>query len=589
VKALRQVGVTALRDARRLARRPAMLGIRLAISGLGLLVVLSVWQSLPSGLESAAFGYAGRELFTWWRALVFLSCWGLGPLVVALGIQEERDGGTLEMLALTQLTPYTLFVGVVSARVAWLGLVVLGSLPMLGVAIGLGGFGVGEVVYTAVHGVVGMGLLSAVAALFALSSRRPMLPAIAAWLWGFFLFSVLQIVLFMVLGVKQIDAGRFNPFVAGVMGQSGWPGVALLLLGSVGVARLGAVVLDIALSQDDDEEFGVLSPARWTLDRIRRMGWMGLLGSGLLISMNLLFYPRVWLHEYLWLLWWGSIELLTLVSAAVVSLLWAVDRLHGVGRRGKIRAAEAIRRSLSETRIGALPVYWRDRLVTGPTAGVATGVASVVLVLAAGVAWMGGGSGVSAVLTVWTLMAAIGVGVLVGVGGAIDEVRCGMWGLLSMSKVGPMRLVGEKLLATIRSMFPLLGVAWVIQRFAWGLDPLLGVRDLLVGVWVVLLVLWPTILALWIGLRAGPQWVWPAVMATGTIGTLCMVYGTSSGRSWGALLVPTGDAVVWLGWSDGIAPELLGSIVLYGGAVGVLWKLAARSLGEPRATPSGRC
>ena len=57
---------------------------------------------------------------------------------------EVRHGvgaQSLEMLALTELRTSALFAGVVVARTAAIALVVLGSVPVLGTAIGLGGFG----------------------------------------------------------------------------------------------------------------------------------------------------------------------------------------------------------------------------------------------------------------------------------------------------------------------------------------------------------------------------------------------------------------------------------------------------------------
>ncbi|MEZ4321201.1 MAG: hypothetical protein R3F61_27245 [Myxococcota bacterium] len=576
---LREISVVAMRDARRLARRPSTTVVRVGISAAGLGSVLLLWQTLPSGLEEAQLGRAGRDLFELWEALVLGSTWVLAPLAVALGVQEEREAGTLDMLALSGLGPHGLFAGVAVARTAALGLIVLGSVPVLGLALGLGGFGVDEILRTGFHAGTGMVLLSAVAGVFALVGRHPLVPAIATWTWAFVSYGLVHAVTSSLLGFRMRHTAGFNPFLAALDDQWGLQGGLLAAVTVLGVGVLGGAVLDISLSQDDDEDFGQLSPSRWALERAHRLAWFGLFASAFAVFVAFLLRLDDWLNSDVWRILGTSILSGIQTSVSGILLLWGIDRVHGLGRRNATRTAEALRRGLLEdTNVGRAPVYWRDRQFGGPSARMLGGLSMVGLALLTAVTLPSGAKATHEVLPTAGMLAAIATGVLPGVACAIEEVRGGSWTLLATTRISPVRMVLEKLGATARASLPVLVVtlvAWAAVRtqvtpraYEWGAcgpvsdDPGDLLRIAVTGVWVALQPLWMSALALGLAKRAGPRWVWPGLGLFGALWFVAADQITPWAPGWRALVLPFADGA-WHCDPRGFPAVLAYSTALY--------------------------
>ena len=247
----------------------------------GLFVLVAVlWADRIPTLEAVdrvALGRTGGMLF---RAFVGMQTVGLvaiTPILVASAVIEERDGGTLQLLALTRLSPGQILWGKVLSRVLLLELVVLGGLPFLAVCSSLGGFGPLDLVNVFVQSTTMICSLAAVSCFLGLYSTGPFRPAMQTWFWtigawwlGGLPHAALQL---------DLDAwATVSPAVA-MFNARGWqilgPPTAQLPV-AAGVLIFAGAGLRAMLSGADDAQdgFGSLSQEFAGLRRVRRsMAW----------------------------------------------------------------------------------------------------------------------------------------------------------------------------------------------------------------------------------------------------------------------------------------------------------------------------
>ncbi|MCB9677375.1 MAG: hypothetical protein H6737_19870 [Alphaproteobacteria bacterium] len=592
---LREVAVVALRDGRRLARRPWTTGLRTLVSLVGIVAVVAAWRVLPASQHD--YGRLGNEIYDAWRELVLTSTWMLAPLLVALGVQEEREAGTLEMLALTELRTSALFAGVVVARTAAIALVVLGSVPVLGTAIGLGGFGIDQVVSTTVHAFSALVLLACVSGVFALTARHPLLPAVATWAWAFVSYGVIPVLTSSLVELRPPLATQYNPFMAALYEVSGVQSVGLVALTVAIVAPFGGAVLDIALSQDDDDDFGALSPARWTLERAQTVAWIVLVPTLLAMGFTWVLDIARWMHEDVSLPIRTGLYATFQTAASMVLLFKGVDWLHALGRRNAVRTAEALRRGLlHEVDLGDDPVYWRDRQFGAPTARMVAGFGTLGVLGVLVVTALGSARSAYETVPGLAMASAVAAGLLPGIACAVEEARAGAWSLLASTRITRFGLVRGKLKATIVAMAPglLLAVAlWAGLRQVWEPRPYLWVdtcapqlpdthelaRIAVTAVWVLCQPLWLSMLALWTANRAGARWAWPAVVfAVSMWFVVPTAFSHPWVEAWLDVALPFASDHVWTCGERGLPVLLVVSTALHAGLVGLFAWLAARSL-----------
>jgi ABC-type transport system involved in multi-copper enzyme maturation permease subunit len=112
----------------------------------------------------------------------------LAPLLVGLGVAEEREEGTLQLLIITQLSTFQILWGKVGSRLLILASFILGSLPVLALIATFGGVGIGEVLNVTVNTLlvcVVLGTVGGVAAMFsgggAAALGAALLWAVVSW------------------------------------------------------------------------------------------------------------------------------------------------------------------------------------------------------------------------------------------------------------------------------------------------------------------------------------------------------------------------------------------------------------------------
>jgi ABC-type transport system involved in multi-copper enzyme maturation permease subunit len=177
-------GAILFREASRAARRWQTYALRTGFSAALLAMVLAAIWAVTNvqrlAFDPANLGQLGRGMFVGFAVVQVLLATLIAPFAVSQAIIEERDEHTMDLLALTRLTPRQILGAKVTSRVITLLTVIAGALPVLGVVVSLGGVSVVEVVSVTVHAMLTVALLGMLGGFFALFTRSPVVATMAA-------------------------------------------------------------------------------------------------------------------------------------------------------------------------------------------------------------------------------------------------------------------------------------------------------------------------------------------------------------------------------------------------------------------------
>ena len=110
----------------------------------------------------------------------------VGPLVVATAFQAETDEGTLDLLALSRLTPSQLLWGVAGSRLLVVASVVIGTLPIAANLLSFGGVGGMEIVLATSSAMLLMVYVSGLAGVLATAVESAVVAVGLSVAWGVF-------------------------------------------------------------------------------------------------------------------------------------------------------------------------------------------------------------------------------------------------------------------------------------------------------------------------------------------------------------------------------------------------------------------
>ncbi len=281
--------VVTRRELIRHGRRWQTWALRLAFTSMLLALIGVMWADrIPEmeAIDRVALGATGTMIFGFFVGVQTVALVALTPILVANAVIEERQGGTLQLLALTRLGPARILWGKVLSRVVALELVVLGGLPLLALCSSLGGLGPYDLLNVFVQSTTMILSLAAVACFLSLYADGPFRPALQTWFWtiGAWWMGTLP------HGLLQLDHHAFasiSPSLA-LFGARGWqilgPPIAQLPV-SVAVLVFAAAGLRAMLSGADDASagFGSLSQEFAGLRRVKRsLAWTAAAIVGLL-------------------------------------------------------------------------------------------------------------------------------------------------------------------------------------------------------------------------------------------------------------------------------------------------------------------
>lgn len=194
----------------------------------------------------------GRGVFGWLVLFMLLLVLFLVPALTSGAIAGERERQTLVPLQITLLSPASILLGKVAASLAFLGLLLVATLPLLAVAYLIGGVSIGDVL-AALGAVLVVGVVLACLSASISTFVRRVQPA-TVLSYGVTLVLVLGTVLAYGALIALERAGRIDP--PGIGSRAEW----LLLANPV-------VAVGDALGRDPDEGRGSDSP----LDALRQL------------------------------------------------------------------------------------------------------------------------------------------------------------------------------------------------------------------------------------------------------------------------------------------------------------------------------
>jgi hypothetical protein len=408
----------------------------------------------------------------------------LTPLLVASGVQHERDSRSVDLLALTGLGPRSILIEQAGSKLLMVLLTVLAGLPLYGLVMGLGGFSIQEVFSVNLVTVTAAVTLAWFSTWVALVVRRgPLVPVTLSWayLGG--------------LGLLTTVWADLEPVTAWMRSMSHVSDTtrmvrnSTLLFGWLGVLAASSGLFApafrvVATHDDQEEEFGLHSPEIWAIERYRRhtrMLWVAAMLCAVLTWMlSYLLFRAVALLG----ICHAVVGLTTLLALNRQSLLWVLDGTRWI--EGLLSAPIRLTRTprLGNRRVWTHPVLWRE-LVTRGAGG------TRLLPLALGGMWAAAAFSVLHRGDGPALMALTGVyggalvASMVATSLAIDDTREERMALLALTRVTPWRMALAKLVAPSLFALPLHLMGFAVLFRA--LDPELATASVALAsaLWVV--------------------------------------------------------------------------------------------------------
>ncbi|MBW1877387.1 MAG: hypothetical protein JRJ84_03400 [Deltaproteobacteria bacterium] len=361
------------REAVRNARRWQTYALRVVFSVVVFGMVIAIWADVAGPrMDAGQAGEVGRSLFMVYAYVQMGLGMVLAPLLVGLGISEEKEERTLELLAITHLGPRQILLGKVVSRLLVLITIVLGATPAMALTLSFGGVSAWEFVNVVVNTLLIIVVLGCIGGMVALFTRGGVAPMAATAVYAVPAFAVLPV--FYVVSIRSPEEALTHlspPFAMIADSPVGLlPVLAFLPVLWLLLRWSGPLFAMAALEHGDDGDTGRLSLEFWRFETYRRrLGYAGL-GVVLLLPVCLgaayagaYSHPRIVPYEVAQVLMWLFMALV-LFTGTGLYLLWLLRGVEVVRRWSRFRrmyllAAPALARSASRPQRSP----WFDRPV----------------------------------------------------------------------------------------------------------------------------------------------------------------------------------------------------------------------------------
>ena len=273
-----------VREAVRVGRRARTWLLRVGFAAVLFGLVLWTWVQRMQviALDPSLAAQLGYDLFQAYVGVQLGLAALIAPIVVGLGIVEEREEGTLDLLTLTGLQPWQILWGKVLSRLLFVLTLVLGSAPILGMVLSFGGVPPIRILTSVVNTAVVVVVLAGIGGFTALFTRGGLASLAAAFGYALLGFGLVPALFTAVSGLPGRHVGSLSPLV-GVWEDHGWgllPALAFLPA-LAGIAQLAAPIFRMATSDDEETEaFGQLSPDVWVVERVKVRAWIAAIVAG---------------------------------------------------------------------------------------------------------------------------------------------------------------------------------------------------------------------------------------------------------------------------------------------------------------------
>lgn len=603
---VRGFGTIVWREAVRQSRRWQTWVLRFGVAALLVVIVATVLRDPPD--DAALLGYLGAELYSGYSSLMLGIVTLLAPVLVSFAIQEELDEGTFDLLTLSGLTASHVLWGKVGSRLLALLTVVAGGLPALALVGTLGGVAPWQVINGVLAEIAIAVTLGSIAGFFALFMRNgPVWPTLAALAWAVPAWGMLPLLRFEVTARGEDAIFQGIPFAGpwcdgpqGLLAPLSAVPVVVLVMG------LALPVFRILLTDESTEEFGLLSPDIWVLERYRDR----LIGAAIVLVLGTIGLVAVvvgTLRPGVGAPWAVGATWLWLVAAQCV--LTPMMLLGAIGARKPLLAWREMllgRRVVApeDTRVWGDPVVWRE--LTGrpyaATRWLVAGAGALWLLEVVLFTWAESSDGLVRYLSAQAIGAAILAMPVVATLHQLEERRARTLPVLRTTTLTARHIVlGKLAVVWIRTLPWLVAglVLWSIvphetsewggsnhHAHGWAENLLPGwqsarIAAVAVWAWVAGTLLATTVIAVGL-LVANARTGWVGAAAAVFVLTLGAPFGGAvvldrllgAGEDWLALWYPWVHEQPFSCDLGGVPVELLVSIGFLGALLGVAWRVA---------------
>lgn len=445
------------------------------------------WQdwSRPEDLA-----YVGSRLFEF---TMYSQWWLLGlltPILVAQGIVEEKNQGTLELLTISRITPTQLLRGKVLSSLSHLGLLLLGGLPIVALCLAFGGVSPGSIVISYLCTAVGVLTLASLSAFFALFARGPIGPLFFSWaatFWGWIVMAL--------PGVVAADDDDALGWVSlGFVFARGiddpelwmvWPCLVWIAMSAVILGLAGRVFSSLLVSNHgEDADGALLSVEVWAIERLKRT-------QALRIVILLLTSPLLGISSqaggrhglllaasFLWVMaaLFTSMTTILLVSRGVLLKAAAFVARRALSKSEKVAIVSGPRirgqRPPGARQVWGNPVAWRETVTKahGFLTTIVGRLYIAVLVMAVALLsffpWMDDHDETFVVLTGFGFVSTAVLAVLIATSAMTGEQRRGTLALLCVTPLGGAGVLRGKLLGLLAYLGPPFAVSCLCALLA---------------------------------------------------------------------------------------------------------------------------
>lgn len=486
-----------LREVIRSSRRWRTYALRAGWASALAVIVAGSYSAVEGATDVAELSTLGRTRFIAFVTFQMVLVGLIAPVLVGQGVVEERLDGTLELVAITKLTPARILTGKLLSRLLVLAMIVAGGFPILALQLQFGGVSTAEFVAAVASTITTIGMMSLVGLIVSLFSRGVVAPAIAGLLFAIPAFVVVPVIAALSAGGGDPRLGMFSPLFFSIASVWWWPYVAPILWAPTAAALLWLAIVAFRVKLVDGEpasdDPGALAWDRFTW-------WASATSTATLLSLPApVGYARfvdyaqnggaLPLHlvpaaAQPWVTW----ALPHLPDPWVIAAAWAMLALHAgtlfyVQLAGRLldRAEAVLGSSLGSWTLPGLrgarrfvmfePILWREALTRGAGAvawlSIVGSVGFVALLVLVG---CGGGldePDVRFSLGVFGWMIATGAASLLSAATFAEERRAQTLELLLLTTLRPWRVAFGKLVTTYAQVAPLALVAGLLIASGW--------------------------------------------------------------------------------------------------------------------------
>jgi ABC-type transport system involved in multi-copper enzyme maturation permease subunit len=183
------------------------------LAALGVVAVLAYRSAANQSQSVAALAHSGVTVFGALVAVVVALVMLLVPGLVGGSIAGERERQTLDLLLCTRVRPWRVVVGKLAASLAFMGFLLVASLPILSVVALLGGIAWSDILIVAGLGALTAVTIGSMSILFSAISKGPTGAIVCSYV-AMFILLVAPLLLgsyLLAQGVSSSSRGGFGP------------------------------------------------------------------------------------------------------------------------------------------------------------------------------------------------------------------------------------------------------------------------------------------------------------------------------------------------------------------------------------------